>query len=450
MSRLRVRLRERRFNAFGTARPETALTLEMIRDSRQPLVAVVDTETTGFSPKVDRVVEVAALLTTLDGQVIDQYASLVNPQRHVSATEIHGLTATLLSEAPTFAELAPSLTYFLSRGSVVAGHNVRFDMRLLDAEFARSGSKVVERPLLCTMALAGGGRLAYCCELYGIPLRREVHDAREDVRATAQLLATLLRDDPSTRRAIAEQAAFCVDSAPALPSRTLSREEAVVASRRTPTAIQRLLERADAGGPYEDEGPSELAYANLLERALEDRWLSSQEMQALAELASTLEIDGGAIRSVHRRILERLIRAYLADAVLAQDEIADLQNVARLLGLSDELDAQVTAVKRDSLKTTPVSIATGCSLAGLSVCFTGEIEQAYMGRRVTREDVEALAAGAGLDVRSSVTKKLDLLVCADPATESGKAKKARLYGTRILHAAEFLRQLPAAAVASRA
>lgn len=417
---------------------------------RQPLVAVVDIETTGFSPKVDRIVEIAALLATVDGQVVDQYATLINPQRHVSASEVHGLTATLLSGAPTFPEVAPFLAHFLSRGSVVAGHNVKFDLRLLDAEFTRSGVKFVERPLLCTMALAGGGRLSYCCELYGIQLRRDVHDAREDVKATGLLLAALLGDDPATRRAILEQAVVCVDSDPAILSRSLSREEATEASRRTPTIIQRLLDRADAGGPYDDAGPSELAYANLLERALEDRLFSAQEMQALSDLASALDLDGGAIRSVHRRMLERLIRAYLADSLLAQEEIADLQNVARLLGLSEELDGRVAAVKQDCMKATAVHDAAERSLAGLSVCFTGEIEQTYRGRRVTREDVEQIAAQAGMEVRGSVTKQLDLLVCADPATESGKAKKARIYGTRIMHAAEFLRQLLVVEIVARA
>jgi DNA polymerase-3 subunit epsilon len=36
-----------------------------------------------------------------------------------------------------------------------------------------------------------------------------------------------------------------------------------------------------------------------------------------------------------------------------------------------------------------------------------------------------------------VTKKLDLLVVADPDTQSGKAQKARKYGIRIMHEPVF-------------
>jgi DNA polymerase-3 subunit epsilon len=54
---------------------------------------------------------------------------------------------------------------------------------------------------------------------------------------------------------------------------------------------------------------------------------------------------------------------------------------------------------------------------------------------------EQLAVKKGLRVLPSVTKKLDLLVVADPNTQSGKAKKARQYGIRIVHEPVFWRAL---------
>jgi len=41
----------------------------------------------------------------------------------------------------------------------------------------------------------------------------------------------------------------------------------------------------------------------------------------------------------------------------------------------------------------------------------------------------------------NVTKKLDLLVVSDPNTQSGEARKARNYGTRILAEAVFWRMV---------
>lgn len=63
------------------------------------------------------------------------------------------------------------------------------------------------------------------------------------------------------------------------------------------------------------------------------------------------------------------------------------------------------------------------------------------GRAFGRDELEALAARQGLVPVSSVTKKAcDLLVCADLATSSGKAKKARQYGIAMMSVEEFLRE----------
>jgi DNA polymerase-3 subunit epsilon len=61
----------------------------------------------------------------------------------------------------------------------------------------------------------------------------------------------------------------------------------------------------------------------------------------------------------------------------------------------------------------------------------------HEGQLISREYAEELAIKAGLEVVDSVTKKLDLLVVADPLTQSGKAKKARQYGIRIMHEPVF-------------
>jgi DNA polymerase-3 subunit epsilon len=57
--------------------------------------------------------------------------------------------------------------------------------------------------------------------------------------------------------------------------------------------------------------------------------------------------------------------------------------------------------------------------------------------QISREMAERLAEERGLVVAETVTKQLDILVVADPYTESGKAKIARKYGTRIMHEPVF-------------
>jgi NAD-dependent DNA ligase len=62
----------------------------------------------------------------------------------------------------------------------------------------------------------------------------------------------------------------------------------------------------------------------------------------------------------------------------------------------------------------------GEGLVGLTVCFTGSLNNWLEGQPITRERAEQLATSAGLVVAPRVTKGLDLLVVADPDTLSSK------------------------------
>jgi DNA polymerase-3 subunit epsilon len=73
------------------------------------------------------------------------------------------------------------------------------------------------------------------------------------------------------------------------------------------------------------------------------------------------------------------------------------------------------------------------ALIGKVVCFTGELQCRLHGQAITRGVAQRVATEAGCVIATAVTKKLDLLVLADPHSQSGKAKKARQYGVRIVH-----------------
>jgi len=104
------------------------------RDGR---IAVVDVETTGVY-NVDRVVEIAILTVDCDGRIHDEFETLVQPQRDVGATWIHGIDAAMLRGAPTFDDVAHHVASRLD-GAVIAGHNVQFDMRMIGNELTRAG-----------------------------------------------------------------------------------------------------------------------------------------------------------------------------------------------------------------------------------------------------------------------------------------------------------------------
>jgi DNA polymerase III subunit epsilon len=128
-------------------------------------------------------------------------------------------------------------------------------------------------------------------------------------------------------------------------------------------------------------------------------------------------------------------------AIVTDAERRDLKLVARLLGQEkDDLD-QILHDAAAKVSQVSVTSAPGqelvMNLTGKRVCFTGELLCRYKGQLISRELAEELASAAGLVAADSVTKKLDLLVLADPHTQSGKAKKARQFGIRIMHEPVF-------------
>ena len=85
------------------------------------MFAIVDCETTGFG-KHDRIVEIAAVVVDeADGSVVDEYDTLVNPQRDTGPVGVHGVTASMVEAAPSFEEVAAALAFRLDgdRKSVV-------------------------------------------------------------------------------------------------------------------------------------------------------------------------------------------------------------------------------------------------------------------------------------------------------------------------------------------
>ncbi|MEY9878001.1 DNA polymerase III epsilon subunit-like protein [Streptacidiphilus sp. MAP12-33] len=174
-------------------------------DPRTLVFAAVDLETTGLRPGVDRICEIGVVLFRADGTVLGEYATLVDPQRPMAATEIHGITADQVVGAPTFAQIAPALERLLA-GTVVVAHNLTFEDAFLAAELRAAGLAVPRRPGLCTLVTAraqldgpGFGLGALHRGLTTTSLTA-AHTALGDSRATAELLTALLAQSPTPLR----------------------------------------------------------------------------------------------------------------------------------------------------------------------------------------------------------------------------------------------------------
>lgn len=388
--------------------------------------AVVDLETTGLSPRTNRVVEVAVVALDPWLRPQGEFVSLVNPGRDVGPTSIHGLTASDVCHAPTFADLAGGLERWLA-GRVLVAHNAGFDKAFLSTEFARLGAPMPDVPTLCTMELANAylphaysRRLPDCCTAAGVP-HHDAHHALSDARAVAGLLSSYAHSGPT----MPASWAYALAQAAHTPWPSIAPTAGQPVTRTTVAAARAAelpyLVRLVRSLPRAATDPTWEPYLAVLDNALEDRLVTDTEATELADVAHALGLTAEAATAAHRTYLDHVAAAALADGVVTAAERADLDQVAHLLGFGarDVDHALDTARDNHATGATPRQPLH----VGDTVVFTGECDQ-------PREELTTAATAAGLIVRTSVSRKTTLLVTADPMSQSGKARTARDLGVR--------------------
>ncbi len=324
--------------------------------------AVIDTETTGLFPgNHDRIAEIAVITLDREGNILDRWETLINPERDLGKQSIHGIRAKDTLKAPLFGDIAEELDWRLS-GTIVVGHNLGFDARFLDAEFQRAGLKLPEYYLprgLCTMRMAheylpGAGRsLQDCCDSFGIDLRH-AHSAGDDAEATAVLLSRYmdLDADLDDWNYLLNQAAETAWH-PNHASQLLDPVHRSGENAKETHFVERIVVRLpEFTGPHEHE-----EYLSLLDRALLDRYLSAHEQSALVKTANDLGINQSKAAELHSQYFESVVGLAWEDGVLTESEIGDLSRVAELLGIDAAELANATQPREtsDAPEHTPVS-----------------------------------------------------------------------------------------------
>jgi DNA polymerase III subunit epsilon len=418
---------------FGK-RPADSTTTREIENLSTTSFAVLDTETTGVYQHVDRIIEVALLKITKDGEVLDSFETLVNPGRDLGPTHLHGITAAEILHAPTFADVADSLLSALS-GSVIVAHNARFDVAFLRSEYARLGIDLPKMPFLCTLELASRLGIAKrklwdCCRAVGVSSISQ-HSAAGDARATAELFVRLVnRSGYKTLSDLGcNEVPFSYEpvSRPELCPRQAA-ARAVVHEREY---LSRLIAQMPRSPGHAVSDLDRHCYLDVLDRVLEDRKVDPEEADELMKLAAEFGMAQHDVERAHADYFTAMCQAAVEHGLIGQSERSDLELVCELLGLDKSLVPPCTS-------TAPAPLSPQASpvydlqedLRGKTVCFTGQSH--LNGKPVQRAVLEDIARKAGLVVLNAVTHQLDLLVAADPESLSGKARKARQYGLRIL------------------
>ncbi|WGL68135.1 3'-5' exonuclease [Elizabethkingia anophelis] len=164
------------------------------------MYSIIDIESNGGAFKKESIIEIA--IYRFDGhEIVDQFISLVNPEDVISpyVQKLTGITAKMVKTAPKFHEIAKRIVE-ITEGTVIVGHNVEFDYRMIRQSFHRLGYNY-ERETIDTIPLAKklipneeSYSLGKLSKSLGIPLT-DRHRASGDARATLELFKILLAKD---------------------------------------------------------------------------------------------------------------------------------------------------------------------------------------------------------------------------------------------------------------
>lgn len=92
---------------------------------------VFDLETTGFSPNVNKIIEIGAVKVT-EGRIIDRFSTFVNPQVPIPfhIENLTGIRDDMVLDAPVIEDALPRFMDFCE-GAVMVAHNADFDMSFI-------------------------------------------------------------------------------------------------------------------------------------------------------------------------------------------------------------------------------------------------------------------------------------------------------------------------------
>lgn len=157
-----------------------------------------DLETSGLSPLMDEIIEIAAIKVI--GNQIEAYETLVKPERPIPpfTTEIHGITDEMVADARSIGEVLPEFLEFASDHSWVA-HNSKFDVGFVVYNMHQQKIPFFNAKVFCSCKLSRklvkgseNHKLNTLAEFFNIKLENH-HRALDDTMACLKIFAQTLK-----------------------------------------------------------------------------------------------------------------------------------------------------------------------------------------------------------------------------------------------------------------
>ena len=158
---------------------------------------VFDLETTGFSPKKNKIIEIGAVKVQ-QGKITERFSSFVNPQIPIpfDIEELTGIRDDMVIDAPLIEEILPEFMEFC-KDCVMVAHNAEFDMSFiqkncedlhLNCDFTVADTVAMARFLLPQL---NRYKLDTVAKAVGVSLENH-HRAVDDAACTAEIFVKFI------------------------------------------------------------------------------------------------------------------------------------------------------------------------------------------------------------------------------------------------------------------
>lgn len=398
--------------------------------------AALDLETTGLDPRRQRICEVAVVRFTADGTIVEEYATLVDPQRTIStdATDVHHIEEDEIEGAPTFAEIYPDLLRMLE-GCVVVAHNLLFEDKFLAAEIEWAGHPLPHLPGVCSMVATRAQLDGPTYALQSVyrtatgSWAGDAHTALGDCRALATLVPWLLHSSPTPLTYHGPRPATATSDSE--PGRIFPRAERLTRhadgylgalAKRFPSTHRQYLTTADAAREY----------ADALDEILDDHRITNDEGWRMERLARRAGFTQQQLIAAHRAAWDRAVTGLPMDS----PEQLTLAQRRKLTSLAHDIGDRDLAAHIAPPPTEDTDTFQPKHLRTWRIGIDGDDNESTA--------LRALVESNGGSVAKRLTKTVQLIAAAAVDADTRQLSKARELGIRIVTTAEATATISAA------
>lgn len=317
----------------------------------------IDVKTTGLSAAGgSSICELALVRHHIDGTILNEWGSLINPGKQVRATAYHGITTRMVRDAPSFADIAETVEAFASDAIIVA-HNADHEESFLEAELERAGAQfsLGNVPVICTLVLARAQlsmpnyrlRTLYRA-FFSDGLGPADYSALVNARATVRVLAELAAGKSAPLKltgAATRSFPGSVASAYFYP-----RVETATVNKSTrgawiPSLAERLPRFVDRP-PF--EGSDRDMYLHTVRDVLSSGPVTSESVQPIAEAMSRYRLSGLTAAAAHQDLFNSIATDHQAGRLPNSSPLQQIDRVAKELGVESGNAAPVILTRSEN------------------------------------------------------------------------------------------------------